>query len=127
VRSTPEHTHDFAYDLPGWFNLRHQTYTFGPPTEQTSKECPGAKSSNERSFSSLGARILTNREGKYPKGTFFHRTDEGAPGREAAGRRLACTKSNIMATGALASKDGKDVRLISRNKKAFDYLSWSTR
>src|SRR5262249_11325482 len=54
-----------------------------------SKECPEAKSSNVVLFDSPAAGALTNREGKCPKGALFHRTDEGAPGREAARRRLA--------------------------------------
>jgi hypothetical protein len=34
---------------------------------------------NERSFGSLAARVLTNREGKGTKVALFHRTDEGTP------------------------------------------------
>jgi hypothetical protein len=45
---------------------------------KTSKECPEAKSSNVRSFGSLVAGALTNREGKCPKDALFHRTDAGA-------------------------------------------------
>src|SRR5262249_10147058 len=56
---------------------------------KTLKECPEAKSSNERSFGSPAAGVSTDREGKCPKHALFHRTDEGAPGPGAAGRRLA--------------------------------------
>ena len=51
---------------------------------------------------------------------FFCRTNEGAPGREAARWRLAY---EIKHDGyrALAFKDGKDVRLVSRNNKPLTY------
>jgi hypothetical protein len=71
------------------FKLKPQGQQLALAARKTSKECPGAESSNEQSFGSLGAGILTNPEGKYPKGTFFHRTDEGPSGRETPGRRLA--------------------------------------
>jgi hypothetical protein len=72
-----------------------------------------------RSFGSLVAGIMTKREGKCPKGALIHRTDEGAPEKLPEGDWLYEIKFD--GYWALAFKDGKDVRLTSRNQKEFNY------
>ena len=71
-------------------------------------------------FDSPGAGILTNRAGKYRKDVLLHRTDERASVEKLPeGEWLYEIKHD--GYRALAFKDGKDVRLVSRNKKAYDY------
>jgi len=52
---------------------------------KTSKECPEA---NVRSFGSPAAEVLSTHETNQRQATIFHRTDAGAPSREAPRRRL---------------------------------------
>ncbi len=65
------------------------------------------KSSNERSFGSLVAGVLTNREGNCPEEALFHRTDEGAPGPE-------------IANGRLQAAQARNTEIIRENVEAFN-------